>query len=146
MTNMMNNFSVVSTVPAYPDLLTTINSPNINSALRNFVKFYHYRDINEMIMRDQYRHYKASIKYLKKNGKKKAYVSYHPFEYNAYPSSVTPFVNKLNEPVAFLNNTPANVNTYPLTVDATLSPVSSIMLPINPQIIDMTPMKPFYYS
>lgn len=129
--------SVVSTVPFYSDLITTINSTDINSALRYFVKFYHERDINEMIMKDQYNHYKANIKYIEKKGKKKVRVSYHPFEYNAYPKSVIPLVNNLNEPIAYFNNNNNNNYSYPFNVDNTFSSASSIILPLNPTVVTL---------
>ena len=137
----MNNYYVVSTVPYYNNILNTVYSNNINDALKQFIKGHHNYNINEMIMKDQYRHYKANIKYLKKKNKKKAVISYKPFEYNAYPSSVIPIMNKFNEPSAFINTNPINTA---LTLDNTLSPVSSIMLPINPSIVDYVfPYTPF---
>jgi hypothetical protein len=128
----MNSYYVVSTVPSYNNLLTTVNSNNINDALKNFIKFHHNYNINEMIMKDQYSHYKANIKYLKKKNKKKAVISYKPFEYNAYSPSVIPIMNNHNEPSAFINTRPINTHY----INNNLSPVSSIMLPTIPSIFD----------
>ena len=105
----MVNFFVVSTYPTYNDLLTTVDSDSIGNAFKNYVKFYHQRDINEMIFRDQYNHWKANVRYMHKNGKKRAEISINQIsQYNAYPKSVIPIMNNYNQPTGFIGTVPVN--------------------------------------
>jgi hypothetical protein len=128
----LTNYQVVATVPQFPGLSTGVQSENIGDAIKFFLKMHHYNQINELIMKDQFRHYKANIKYRKNFfGKNKAHISYAPFEYNAYPKSITPIVNDLQQPLSYLQT---------LNNDLTASPTSSIVstIPIIPTIMPLS--------
>ncbi len=134
--SLLTNFQVVATVPQYAGLSTGVQSENIGDAIKFFLKMHHYNQINELIMKDQFRHYKANIKYSKNLfGRRKAQISYSPFEYNAYPKSIIPMVNGLNQPLSYLQTLNNNNNT-------TESQTSSIGLLGTPSIVPIASVVP----
>ena len=91
----------------------TMNADTVNEAIKNYVKFHRFHNINQIMLKDQMNHYKASLKYFKHDGRNKVGI-------NVYP----------------MNNMPiANINTYNNTI-----PVGLTNTPIVPSVVGTTPM------
>jgi len=55
-----------------------LDSTDLTSAVRKFTKIYYNMKINELIIKDQYKHYKATMKYFNKNGRKRVGINFFP--------------------------------------------------------------------
>jgi hypothetical protein len=72
-----------------------LNADSVNEAIKNYVKFHRFHNINKIMLKDQMTHYKANLKYFKYDGRNKVGI-------NVYPMNTVPIVN-----------TPGVVNTAP---------------------------------
>lgn len=67
-------------------IVTTIDSTDLHSAIKQFAKLYRNLNINSMIIKDQHRHYKTHLKYYQHDGRNKVGINYYPYpQYTPYP-------------------------------------------------------------
>jgi hypothetical protein len=126
-------YKVVFTQPYLPFYTPTVEATSVGDAIKLFLKLHHNNEINQLIMADQARHYKANIKYNKNFfGKKRANISYSPFDYNVFPNGIIPINNRASQTVGYLQSIPLNNNNTNLTDSPT-----SFMLPLFPNIVDL---------
>lgn len=67
-------------------IVTSVNAVDLHSAIKQFAKLYRNLNINSMIIKDQYRHYKTHLKYYQHDGRNKVGINYYPYpQYTAIP-------------------------------------------------------------
>ena len=55
-----------------------LNADTVNEAIKNYVKFHRFHKINQIMLTDQIKHYKASLKYFKHDGRNKVGINVYP--------------------------------------------------------------------
>ena len=55
-----------------------LNAATVNEAIKNYVKFHRHYNINQIMLKDQMNHYKASLKYFKYDGRNKVGINVYP--------------------------------------------------------------------
>ena len=78
-------------MPAYSIVspyLVNINAGDLTSAVRQFTKLYYRMKINEIIIKDQMKHYRATLKYFKENNKNRVGIRMFPHMYPVAPSTI----------------------------------------------------------
>ena len=78
-------------MPAYSIVspyLVNINAGDLTSAVRQFTKLYYRMKINEIIIKDQMKHYRATLKYFKENNKNRVGIRMFPHMYPIAPSTI----------------------------------------------------------
>jgi len=55
-----------------------LNADTVNEAIKNYVKFHRFHNINQIMLKDQTKHYKASLKYFKYDGRNKVGINVYP--------------------------------------------------------------------
>lgn len=76
---------VYSVVSPY---LVQLNANDLTSAVRQFTKLYYRMKIEEIIVKDQMKHYRATLNYFNKNGKTNVGVKLFPHTLPVVPSTV----------------------------------------------------------
>lgn len=59
-------------------IIYSIDGDTFNEGVKNFVKLHYNLSLMNLIISDQQRHYKANMKYYKKDGKRKVGIDYYP--------------------------------------------------------------------
>lgn len=65
----------------------SLNSTDLTSAVKQFAKTYYHMKINEIIIKDQIRNYRANLKYFKDNGRPRVGIRMFPHMYPVVAST-----------------------------------------------------------
>lgn len=133
---------VYSVVSPY---LVNINANDLTSAVKQFAKTYYHMKINEIIIKDQIRHHRATLKYLKDNGRPHVGIKVFPHMYPVV-ASTTPISQAMiipgkqnvyhpNGSIKEYNHSPTMVVTNTFSHDTSKdndSDKTFIMSPLSP--------------
>ena len=67
--------------------LVSLNANDLTSAVKQFAKTYYHMKINEIIIKDQIRNYRANLKYFKEHGKPRVGIRMFPHMYPVVAST-----------------------------------------------------------
>ena len=89
-----------------------LNADTVNEAIKNYVKFHRFHNINKIMLKDQMNHYKARLKYFKHDGRNKVGI-------NVYPMNSVPVANLSALPISTIptvvpNSVPIVPNNVPI--------------------------------
>jgi hypothetical protein len=82
---------VYSVVSPY---LVDLNASDLTSAVKQFAKLYYQMKINEIIIKDHVRHYRANLKYFNNNGKGRVAINMFPY---MLPMAFTPATQHISQ-------------------------------------------------
>ena len=68
--------------------LVSLNANDLNSAVKQFAKTYYHMKINNIIIKDQIRNYRANLKYFKAHGRPRVGIRMHPYFYPVVNSTI----------------------------------------------------------
>ena len=94
----------------------TINALTLKDAIKNYIRMNRRRKISYMIIKDQHNHYKAHMKYFKKNHR--INVGINIFPYIAPPDVFSTPVAQITSPI----------------ISPVVSPIAPVFSPIIPSI------------
>ena len=66
-------------------IVTPIYGDSFKEAIKNYVKFNHNLNINNLIIKDQSQHWEARLRYYKENQKNKVGIDVYPYTNLTYP-------------------------------------------------------------
>ena len=66
-------------------IVTPIYGDSFKEAIKNYVKFNHNLNINNLIIKDQSQHWEARLRYYKENQKNKVGIDVYPYTNVTYP-------------------------------------------------------------
>lgn len=69
----------MNTIELVSPFTVKINADNLHDAMKAFVKNYYNLKLNEMIVKDHMRHYKATAQYFKQNGHRRVGMNFVPY-------------------------------------------------------------------
>ena len=55
-----------------------MNADSVNEAIKNYVKFHRFHNINQIMLKDHEKMYRASLKYFKHDGRNKVGINVYP--------------------------------------------------------------------
>ena len=140
--------------------LVNLNANDLTSAVKQFAKTYYHMKINEIIVKDQIKNYRATLKYFKDNGTPRVGIRMFPHLYPVV-ASTTPITQVMMAPqpgnvvrkdgtIQEYNHSPSMMVTHTFKHDTTkddendsdktlvMSPFSPIA-PVYPGLMGMFP-------
>jgi hypothetical protein len=106
---------------------SVIYGDSFKEAIKNFVKLNHNFQINNLILQDQNRRYKAQINYYKQDGRNKIGINMFPVGWN-YPIPIV--TNDTYIP-------PRVTDTVAIAPLSPLSPISPVGMPWLPTVVNI---------
>lgn len=82
----------------------TLNADSLNSAIKSYVQLNRNNNISQLIIKDKQNHYKAQLKYFKKNNRNKVGINIFPLA-PGYLPSLSPSPNPAS-PVIYSSYSP----------------------------------------
>lgn len=67
--------------------LVSLNASDLTSAVKQFAKTYYHMKINEIIIKDQIKNYRANLKYFKEHGHPRVGIRMFPYSYPVVAST-----------------------------------------------------------
>lgn len=67
--------------------LVNLNANDLTSAVKQFAKTYYHMKINEIIIKDRIKNYRANLKYYKEHGRPRVGIRMFPYMYPIVPST-----------------------------------------------------------